>query len=224
MAVSSYILPICVTSSIARFSPSSKWVLLESSRGFKSLKVTPIGSRGQRLGGSVLVRNSVLPDGTPVPSGSPDSWKSWVFGLLVTLIFPMWRSKIGPFALLKNKLDNVVQTAEDIAEVVEQVAEQVDKLAEEVSEHLPEGGKLRHAMDVLEDLAEGTAKKAHLLGEVIDKVQEVEDDLEELIEHPAMVVAAGAQADTVTATSTKEVGEEDDSNNDLKKTSTSSSS
>ncbi|CAM8939778.1 unnamed protein product [Rhodiola kirilowii] len=209
MAVSSYILPITVSSSIVRINPSSsKWIPIKS---FGSLKVNPICSRGQRLRGCVLVRNSVLPDGTPIPSGSPGSWKSWIFGLLITIIFPMWRSKLGPFALLKNKLDTAVQTAEDIAEAVEQVAEKVDKLAEEVSEHLPEGGKLRHAIEVLEDLAEETSEKAHLLGEVIDKVQEVEDDLEKLIEHPAMAVAAGAHTDTAVISPTMGKVEVDDS-------------
>ncbi|KAL9682771.1 hypothetical protein QQ045_014579 [Rhodiola kirilowii] len=121
----------------------------------------------------------------------------------------MWRSKLGPLALLKYKLDTVVQTAEDIADVVEQVAEQVDKLAEEVSEHLPQGGKLRRTMEVIEDLAEETAKQAHLLGDVIDKVQEMEDNLEELIEHPVIAFAAKKHVQKATTSPEEVVGLED---------------
>lgn len=58
---------------------------------------------------------------------------------------------------------------EDITETVEKVAEEVDKIAENIAHDLPEGN-LKHLAEVVEDLAEKTAKAADTLDNVIDKV------------------------------------------------------
>lgn len=63
-----------------------------------------------------------------------------------------------------------------MTEMVERVAEGVDKVAEDVAEMLPEGGKLRGAVEFVEHVAELTAKDAHLVEGFIDKVLKLLND------------------------------------------------
>lgn len=60
--------------------------------------------------------------------------------------------------------------AEEVTEVVEKVAEEAEKVAEDVAEHLPEGGKLKAAATLVENIAKETAKDAHLVEDIIEKV------------------------------------------------------
>ncbi|MBA0659349.1 hypothetical protein Goklo_011496, partial [Gossypium klotzschianum] len=63
----------------------------------------------------------------------------WALGTLVPLLLSFTTSKWGPFLKLKNEADNMLEAAEQITDVVE------------------------------DDLAEETAKNAHLAGDLIDK-------------------------------------------------------
>lgn len=69
-----------------------------------------------------------------------------------------------------EQIDSAVEIAEDVAEAVEKVAEQVEKVAEDIVDDLPGSGKLKDAATFIEHLAEETAKDAHLVDELIDKV------------------------------------------------------
>ncbi|KAK4387355.1 hypothetical protein Sango_2342100 [Sesamum angolense] len=62
-----------------------------------------------------------------------------------------------------------------MAETVENVAEAVDKAIDQIADHLPKEAKLRKVIHIVEDVAEKTAKNAHILGDVIDKLQEIEE-------------------------------------------------
>ncbi|XP_062157614.1 uncharacterized protein LOC133865257 [Alnus glutinosa] len=125
---------------------------------------------------------SVLP-GAPLPSNpSPGSWKVWIFGMIATVILPFLGNKWGPLLRLKRQVDTAANTVEAVAEIIEKVAEKVDKVAEDVADHLPAGGRLREAATLIEHLAEETAKGAHLVDEAIEKVEEVERQVESLIE------------------------------------------
>ncbi|OWM79987.1 hypothetical protein CDL15_Pgr006291 [Punica granatum] len=118
----------------------------------------------------VVTRNSVDPAGH-LPSGcSPGSWKLWILGVVISVVLPFWKSKWGPLLKLKNEVETVVKVAENVTDVVEKVAEGVEKVAEDVAEMLPEGGKLRNAVELVEHVAEETAKDAHLVEGLIDKV------------------------------------------------------
>ena len=64
----------------------------------------------------------------------------------------------------------VVDTVEAVAEVVENVAEKVEDIADEIGNNLPEGGTLRAAFDLVENVAKETAKDAHIVDEFIEKV------------------------------------------------------
>ncbi|KAK6114815.1 hypothetical protein DH2020_007084 [Rehmannia glutinosa] len=121
--------------------------------------------------------------GDPLPSGPPSNSHpmSWILGLVVSFVLPFFTNKWGPLWVLKNRISNAVQTVEDIVEAVEKVAEEVDKIAEDIADDLPQG-KLRNLVELVENMAEKTAKTADCLDNVIDKVQEAEDQVDDIVE------------------------------------------
>lgn len=64
----------------------------------------------------------------------------------------------------------MVQTVEMVVETVEKVAEGVAHVADEVANQLPDGGKLQNIVCHVANMAEETAKDAHLVDQLIDKV------------------------------------------------------
>ncbi|THG13517.1 hypothetical protein TEA_012089 [Camellia sinensis var. sinensis] len=85
------------------------------------------------------------------------------------------------FRYLKE-VEDAVERVEHVTEVIEKVAEEVEKVAEDVGDELPEGGKLRGAFERVENVAKKAAKDAHFAEEMIDKVEEVEKEVEEFME------------------------------------------
>lgn len=73
--------------------------------------------------------------------------------------------------MIVDEVDTAVATIEVIVDAVEKVAEKVEEAAEHMAEDLPEGGRLRKAVDFVENVAETTAKDAHIVGDLIDKVR-----------------------------------------------------
>ncbi|KAG8378300.1 hypothetical protein BUALT_Bualt08G0123100 [Buddleja alternifolia] len=124
--------------------------------------------------------------GGSLPSGSSsNSIKGWILGM-VSLVLPFFTNKWGPLWVLKNRIENAVETVEEIVETVEKVAEEVDKIAENISDDLPEG-KIKDLVELVENVAEKTAKSADSLDDLIDKVylanvQEAEDQMESFVE------------------------------------------
>lgn len=133
---------------------------------------------------SMIVYANVEPPATPPPpSGSSSgSWKNWVMGILMTFIVPLVTTKGGPIKALLLKVDQIMDTAEHISDVVEAVADRVDKVVEEIEDDLPEGSRLRKTLDFIENVAERVEKDAHTAGDFIDKVQEMEDKLEDIMD------------------------------------------
>ncbi|CAA2956797.1 uncharacterized protein LOC111408726 isoform X2 [Olea europaea var. sylvestris] len=108
--------------------------------------------------------------------------RKWILGIVVAIFLPFATNKWGPLLIFKNEVDTAMETIEQITEVVEKTAEVVDKVAENIADHLPEGGKFRKTVDFIENVAETTAKDAHLVEDIIDKVQGVEEDVESIVE------------------------------------------
>ncbi|KAL8261492.1 hypothetical protein R6Q59_025541 [Mikania micrantha] len=134
---------------------------------------------------SMIAYAAGQPDGTPPPpppSASSGSWKNWVIGILMTFIIPSFTTKGGPIKVLIQKVDQIMDTAEQITEVVEAVADKVDKVAEELGDQLPEGTEIKRTLDFIEHVAERLEKDAQTAGDFIDKVQEMEDKIEEIME------------------------------------------
>ncbi|GAV83247.1 hypothetical protein CFOL_v3_26695 [Cephalotus follicularis] len=132
---------------------------------------------------NMVVYTGVEPGPTLPPDPSHGSCrKFWILGMLLSVVFPFWRSKWGPLLKLKNEIETAVETAEHVTEIVEKVAEEVEKVAEEVADKLPEGGELKGVVKFVENVAKETDKDAHLAEEVIEKVEEIEKEVESLVE------------------------------------------
>ncbi|KAL6492922.1 hypothetical protein OROGR_032681 [Orobanche gracilis] len=126
--------------------------------------------------------HSSVQSGPPLPSQPPSSSMRWILGTVLALILPFAGNKWGPLLTLKQDVDTVVDTIEEIVEVVDKVAEMVDKVAENISDGLSEGGKIKKFVDIVEDVAEETAKDARIVENAIDKFQELEEKVENIVD------------------------------------------
>ncbi|KAK8681709.1 hypothetical protein V6N13_054111 [Hibiscus sabdariffa] len=75
----------------------------------------------------------------------------------------------GPLLKFKDEVETVIDEVEAVADIVEKVAEQVEEVADDIGNHLPEG-RLKDALEMVEDVAQNTADGARFAGELIDKV------------------------------------------------------
>ncbi|KAL4279685.1 hypothetical protein GQ457_03G033620 [Hibiscus cannabinus] len=148
----------------------------------------PLGG-GLRLQNTNRYRNMVFcnsgvepgPIVPSTPAPAPGSWKAWIVGILMSIILPMWRGNWRPLLKLKQEAETIIDTVEAVADMVEKVAEQVEKVADEVGDRLPEG-KLKDALEFVEDLADDTADGARITGDFIDKVEDMVDQVEDKVE------------------------------------------
>ncbi|KAL0360311.1 UNVERIFIED_CONTAM: hypothetical protein Sradi_3715600 [Sesamum radiatum] len=106
---------------------------------------------------------NVVEGGAPPPSEPPFNFISWILGVAITVVLPLFSGKWASLLKLKNEVETAVETVEEIVEAVEKVAEGVEKVAEDIADDLPEGGDSEKPWILL-------------------KVQEVEERVEEYVE------------------------------------------
>ncbi|KAL7155772.1 hypothetical protein ABFS83_03G098800 [Erythranthe nasuta] len=140
-----------------------------------------------------FVVRSVVGPGAPPPSEPPYNFINWAVGFAITVVIPFFTHKWTSLLKLKNEVETAVEAVEGIVDAVEKVTEGVEKVAEDIAEDLPEGGRLRKAVDFIEHVAERANRDAHLVGDFIDKVQEVEDKMEDYVESLAEDAIFGHQ-------------------------------
>ncbi|KAI4307436.1 hypothetical protein L6164_030626 [Bauhinia variegata] len=123
-----------------------------------------------------------VPPGASFPSDPlPGSWKLWLLGTVMTVLFSFTKGKWGPLLKLKEEFQTKIDAIEDVVDMVEDVAEKVDKVAEEISDNLP-AGKLRDFADFVENVAEQVDKSAELAEDALEKVEEIGEQMETLLE------------------------------------------
>ncbi|GMI82812.1 hypothetical protein HRI_001950500 [Hibiscus trionum] len=171
---------------------SSHFLVISKQKGkhqiLRNSKFQPLG-RGLRLQNTDRNMNRVFcnsgvdpgPVVPPTPTPGPGSWKGWILGILMSIILPMWRGNWRPLLKLKQEAETIIDTVEAVADIVEKVAEQVEKVADEVGDRLPEG-KLKDALEFVEELADETGDGARIAGDFIDKVEDMVDQVEEKVE------------------------------------------
>ncbi|XP_019190402.1 PREDICTED: uncharacterized protein LOC109184813 [Ipomoea nil] len=115
--------------------------------------------------------SGVLPFWPP----SDNSWLGWAVGLGVSL--PLVTAQL---IALSKQVEAAAEAVEKVAEVVENVAHDVDKAAEDFKVKLPDG-RLKDIVESIEHLAEETAKDAHIVEDLMDKVEEVDEKLVEIL-------------------------------------------
>ncbi|XP_011100026.1 uncharacterized protein LOC105178276 isoform X1 [Sesamum indicum] len=113
------------------------------------------------------------------PNNPPSSWQKWLLGLLLTVILPALGYKGGLFLNLKSKIDKAIETVEHVTEVVEEVAEEAEKIVEEVEEKLPGDSQIKEALESLDDLAKKAVLEAKNAQDVVHKVKDAEQQMEE---------------------------------------------
>ncbi|XP_076941438.1 uncharacterized protein LOC143610990 [Bidens hawaiensis] len=124
------------------------------------------------------------PPDAPLPSGSPSgSLRNWIVGMVLTFVLPFFTHKWGSLLLLKNKVDQKIETTEHVVQTIEHAAEKVDKVLDSITEDLPKDSQLKKALEWVDEIAEGVAKSAHVADEIINKVEEAEDKLESFVTH-----------------------------------------
>ncbi|KAI3460527.1 hypothetical protein Pfo_017190 [Paulownia fortunei] len=150
-------------------------------QGFKYLANIKRLQKHDKRRRSFVVYSVVDQPGSSPPSEPPFNFVNWIVGVILAIVLPFSR-KCGSLLKFKNEVDTAVATIEVIVDAVEKVAEGVEKAAEHIADDLPEGGRLRKAVDFVENVAERASKEAHLVGDFIDKVQEAEEKVEACVE------------------------------------------
>ncbi|PWZ53807.1 hypothetical protein Zm00014a_021982 [Zea mays] len=79
-------------------------------------------------------------------------------------------AKFNSAPMPSGEVDMVKDTAEVVAEAVEDAATVAEKVSSEVAEQLPENGRLRTAVVLLEHASKEVAEEAHLAQNIIHKV------------------------------------------------------
>ncbi|KAJ6730307.1 PHAGE CAPSID SCAFFOLDING PROTEIN (GPO) SERINE PEPTIDASE [Salix viminalis] len=130
----------------------------------------------------MAVYNSVGTGSAHPSAPSSPCRKGWILGVLLSVILPFCRNKWGGLLMMKDKIEAVVELADQVADIVEEVAEGVEKVADEVADHLPEGGKLKQVATFVENVARETAKDADLIDDVIEKVKMQMEEVEKEVE------------------------------------------
>ncbi|WVY90259.1 hypothetical protein V8G54_035773 [Vigna mungo] len=127
---------------------------------------------------NIVVYSSITPGSSSDPSLG--YWKFWIIGTIFSILASFLRGKWGPLLLLKEKVETTIHEAHRVADIIEEVAEEVDKVAEEAVQHLPEG-KFRHAVELVEKAAEDVEKRAQRAEDALEKVENMEKELDSLI-------------------------------------------
>ncbi|KAL8521153.1 hypothetical protein ACS0TY_011632 [Phlomoides rotata] len=118
---------------------------------------------------------------TPFPSKFVFSkWMKWVLGSLVSVLLPFWKNKWDTLLTLEGEAEKVVEEVEVVVEVVEKVATTAEKVAEVVLKQLPDNSKIKEAAQVVEHVSSVAAHNAQLIQNLINKVDDVKQDVEEL--------------------------------------------
>ncbi|KAI3989695.1 hypothetical protein MKX01_009187 [Papaver californicum] len=141
------------------------------------------------------IRNAIenLPVGAPLPTppGPPSSgWFSWIIWTLIPMLFPLFKSKLSPLLLLKQRVDTVVDIVEDAAELIEDVAEEVVKITDHFEDKVPDGSSLKNTMCAIHEVAQQTIKVADLAEDLIQKGEALEEKMENLLEKQEEAAAA----------------------------------
>ncbi|PIM98816.1 hypothetical protein CDL12_28698 [Handroanthus impetiginosus] len=108
------------------------------------------------------------------------NWVKWLLGSVLSLLLPFWKNKWDYLLTFEGKAEKVVEEVDVVTEVVEKVATTADKALAEVANQLPDNSKLKEVAQVMERASRVAAQDAQLIDNVIHKVGDVKQDLEDL--------------------------------------------
>ncbi|CAA0806711.1 Unknown protein [Striga hermonthica] len=114
------------------------------------------------------------------PTFGFSNWMRWLLGSILSLLLPLWNNKWDNLLKLEVKATKVVDEVEVVAEVVAEVAATADKALAEVAKQLPDNSKLKEAAQVMEHVSNVAAQEAQLVEDIIHKVGDLKQNLEDL--------------------------------------------
>ncbi|XP_028757395.1 uncharacterized protein LOC114716550 [Neltuma alba] len=134
---------------------------------------------------NLAVVHASAPKEAPLPAhpspGGGHYWKVHILGTIVAMLLSFSKGKWGPLLILKEKVETTIEELEQISDVVEEVADKVEEVAEAAAKHLPEG-KLQDAAEFIDKLAEEIEKNAHLAGDLLEKVEDMGDEVDSFLD------------------------------------------
>ncbi|KAM7518546.1 hypothetical protein LguiB_017508 [Lonicera macranthoides] len=166
-----------------------------SARGLKDFSTI------KKINRDFAVNSSTAPSESGSPSNPMRGPRGWLLGTVLTIALPFTAHKWGPLPKWKKDIQLMVETVERITNKVESTAGKLHEVAEHIEESLPHG-KLRNAFDFIENTAEEIAKGANVAGDLIDKIQEVDEKVDIFIEQSKLAKETEKVATTTTTTTT----------------------
>ncbi|KAL8536226.1 hypothetical protein ACS0TY_011742 [Phlomoides rotata] len=141
----------------------------------------PYSGRFKDQGENGQIEEVQVQQTTPFPSKFVFSkWMKRVLGSLVLVLLPFWKNKWDTLLTLEGEAEKVVEEVEVVVEVVEKVATTAEKVAEVVEKQLPDNSKIKEATQVMEHVSSVAAHNVQLIQNLINKVDDVKQDVEEL--------------------------------------------
>ncbi|KAL8536223.1 hypothetical protein ACS0TY_011742 [Phlomoides rotata] len=141
----------------------------------------PYSGRFKDQGENGQIEEVQVQQTTPFPSKFVFSkWMKRVLGSLVLVLLPFWKNKWDTLLTLEGEAEKVVEEVEVVVEVVEKVATTAEKVAEVVEKQLPNNSKIKEAAQVVEHVSSVAAHNVQLIQNLINKVDDVKQDVEEL--------------------------------------------
>ncbi|KAL5705115.1 hypothetical protein ACHQM5_023737 [Ranunculus cassubicifolius] len=130
----------------------------------------------------IYAASNLPPAVPPVPSGSPfPQWSKWLLFAIIPMFFPFARKNWGPLIMFRMQMKNTVSTVGTMAESIEEVARKVDQMADNITEQLPQGSKLREVIEMMDKVAEETVKAADCVEDLLQKVEDAGENVENII-------------------------------------------
>ncbi|KAL9260225.1 hypothetical protein AKJ16_DCAP14901 [Drosera capensis] len=142
--------------------------------------------------GSGVCSERIDEQSTPTPSaparparapkpGFP-RWARWFLGSVLSLVLSFWmpNAKWGTLLRIGGEAEMVMQEVEKAAEAVEKVATMAEKVTADIAQQLPDDAKIKAAALIAEQVSEEAANDARIVEQIIHKVDEVKQDVEDI--------------------------------------------
>ncbi|KAL4196440.1 hypothetical protein AMTRI_Chr04g183170 [Amborella trichopoda] len=108
-------------------------------------------------------------------------WAMWALGSL-SLFLPFRKTNRNKAIKIEGEVEEVIEKVETVAKVVEKVAIVVEEVSSYIADKLPEGGNLKEAAILVENVSKEVVNNAQVAKDLIHKLGELKDEVEEVIE------------------------------------------
>ncbi|GAB2245751.1 hypothetical protein Droror1_Dr00001244 [Drosera rotundifolia] len=119
---------------------------------------------------------------TRAPKPGFPRWARWLLGSVLSLVLSFWmpNAKWGTLLRIGGEAEIVMQEVEKAAEAVEKMATMAEKVTADIAQQLPDDAKIKAAALIAEHVSEEAANDARIVEQIIHKVDEVKQDVEDI--------------------------------------------